>query len=235
MAALQYIHCAQGDFWASEGDSICIEMKRKNNEYTQNGIIKSIKTNSITVQLYELTTYTKRANVSDTSKISRLKFLVLSNRVITIKPETVLRSILVCHLDYFVDYTLPYHLGFEDVYAIEKQRSETLVKGKIFIGTSKVLRSDFSPMPETTKLPLKDNSDAYKKYQFRCSLRKGFDVSISKKGGYTNRSFIAFRACIEELNFLFSYCKATDDSLVSSYTKKTSKLREERGKKVGDL
>jgi hypothetical protein len=227
-----FVHCVQCDAWVTVGESITIEMKRKNKKYNVNGIITSIKANSITVNVYESTVYSKKFSESDTSKLAGLNFLVLSQKVIVIRPENIVRTILVAHVSFFRDLTLPFHRGLEYVFAIEKKRVIVLKRKKFVQGTSKVLRSEFSPIPEANKFPIKDITNAYSNYQLRCTLRFGFFASISKKGGWINRSFTGIRISILDLNYLFTYCQHKENSISASCAKKTAKLREERGMKV---
>lgn len=228
---LDSIYSEAANLWVTVGDSISFRFKEKNKDIFVNGIVKIIVASSITLQLYEKS-FLKSAILPDTSKLAGLNYVVLSCREVKIKPENVLGSIIVAHLSFFENSTLPYHLGFDGVFAIEKRKTTSILKKKKIYGFEKVSPSDYSPLPNIMTLPLRDINIGVLLYRFRCVIRTAFSDAMSKKGGYTNRATKGVRCNYFELNNLFLYAKDLETSVTSSYKEKTSKLREERGSKV---
>jgi hypothetical protein len=78
---------------------------------------------------------------------------------INIKPENVVGSITVTHDSFFTDSTIPYHLGFTGLFAIEKMSSMAVIKRRN--SYVKVVPSDFSPLTLSMSLPLQEKKNSH--------------------------------------------------------------------------
>jgi hypothetical protein len=224
---LDCVFSHSASLWVRLGDSISLCIKIKNQLTTLNGIVKEIHTNSITVQLYS-DSYVKKSTLPNSNKLAGLNYLTLTLKEINIKPENVVGCITVAHESFFADSTLPYHLDFEALFAIEKKSFVNVVKGSKVYGYVKVLPSEFSPLPLSMSLPLPEKKDSFTIYSFRCGCRAQFSDSMSKKGGFLNRATRGKECTIFEINHLFQYLEAQEESFKSFNKKKSYKLNSVR-------
>jgi hypothetical protein len=235
---LDSVFSTSARLWIFPGESISFLSKGKNkNVVITNGKVKSISVNSIIIQQYS-ESYVKNSVLSLTSKLSGVRYLTLTLKEETIKPENITGCIVVAHESFFEDGSIPYHLGIASLYAIEKVCTITMRerKGKKatkVYGYSEALPSQYSPLPDSLSLPLEEKKNCYVIYDLQAGCRALFVESLSRKGGYKCRSTKPYVCSIFQINHLFMLLKVkTEEAFKSISKQKSAKLSEERGDKV---